>query len=255
MIERLFGFRARPRRAALLRSVPDGSCIYAIGDIHGSLELLKALQRQIQSHANASPAQRKCVIYLGDYIDRGADSAAVLDWLIEQPLPGYEHVFLKGNHEDTLLRFLDGGRGASSWFTYGGDATVESYGVSPLRSFAGKDELSRVRAELHEKIPRSHRAFLARLKLHHTEGDYLFVHAGLRPGVALEAQSEEDLIWIREAFLRSPAEFGKLVVHGHSIRPEPDFQSNRIGIDTGAFASGRLTCLVLEGTKQSILAT
>jgi len=134
-------------------------------------------------------------------------------------------------------------------------ATIYSYRVKPPNPPTNEEEIERARAELLKKIPRSHLTFLTELKLHHTEGDYLFVHAGIRPGTPIDAQVPQDLLWIREDFLRSSQEFGKLVVHGHSIQAEADVRFNRIGIDTGAFASGRLTCLVLEGTDQSLLFT
>ncbi len=253
MIRHLFG--ARKPGEPPIRSVPEGSCIYAIGDIHGSLTPLIALHDVIKADAGSRSARRKCLVYLGDYVDRGIDSNAVLDSLIEQPLPGFEHVFLKGNHEDGLLRFLIDSDAGPPWLAYGGAATIYSYGVRPPDPPTSAEELRRAQSELLTKIPRSHLDFLARLKLYHIEGDYLFVHAGLRPGIAIEDQAPEDMMWIREEFLESRAEFGKLVVHGHSITAEPDICSNRIGIDTGAYATGRLTCLVLEGTAQSFLRT
>lgn len=254
MKARLFGQRQQriepPRRTA-----PAGTRVYAIGDIHGSLVPLRLLRDAINEHAKAHPIERKCIIYLGDYIDRGMESRGVLDLLIRAPLPGFEHIFLKGNHEEGMLRFMADGSNALFWVAYGGIATMFSYGVKPPDPATDEDEVIRARKELAEKLPPHHLEFLAKLERYHVEGDYVFVHAGIRPGVPLEEQRDEDLLWIRDEFLLSGQEFGKLVVHGHSISREPDIQFNRIGIDTGAFASGSLTCLVLEGTKQELIAT
>jgi diadenosine tetraphosphatase ApaH/serine/threonine PP2A family protein phosphatase len=254
MKSRLFG----PRQAKIeppRRDAPTNTRVYAIGDIHGSLVPLRLLRDAIRAHAEAHPIERKCLIYLGDYIDRGFDSRAVIDLLIKDPLPGFEHVFLKGNHEEGMLQFLADGSNAPFWVAYGGIATMFSYGVKPPDPATDEKEVLRARTELARKLPPEHLDFLTHLERYHIEGDYLFVHAGIRPGVPLEEQREEDLLWIRDEFLHSRQEFGKCVVHGHSITREPDFQPNRIGIDTGAFASGTLTCLVLEGSKQELLAT
>jgi serine/threonine protein phosphatase 1 len=254
MKSRLFGPRQRKIDAAP-RAVPAGTRVYAIGDIHGSLVPLRLLRDAIREHAEAHPIERKCLIYLGDYIDRGFDSRAVIELLVNDPLPGFEHVFIKGNHEDGMLRFLADGSNAVFWVAYGGIATMASYGVKPPDPVTEEREVTRARKELATKLPPAHLDFLAKLEPYRIEGDYLFVHAGIRPGVPLDEQREEDLLWIREEFLRSQQEFGKCVVHGHSITRQPDFQPNRIGIDTGAFASGTLTCLVLEDTKQDLLTT
>lgn len=254
MKSRLFGQRQRKLEVAP-RAVPAGTRVYAIGDIHGSLMPLRLLRDAIRDHAAAHPIERKCLIYLGDYIDRGPDSRAVIDLLVNNPLPGFEEVFLKGNHEDGILRFLADGSNATFWIAYGGIATMFSYGVKPPDPATDEAEVLRARKELAQRLPPAHLDFLAQLEPYRIEGDYLFVHAGIRPGVAIDDQREEDLLWIRDEFLHSQQEFGKCVVHGHSITRQPDFQPNRIGIDTGAFASGTLTCLVLEGTRQDLLAT
>jgi serine/threonine protein phosphatase 1 len=255
MITRLFG-KARqdePRGAA--PEVAPGSRIYAVGDIHGRVDLLRAMHQLIHEDAYRRQAQRNVVVYLGDYIDRGDDSRAVIDLLLDEPLPSFESIHLKGNHEDSMLRFLDDPSIGPSWLFYGGAQTLMSYGVRPPTPLTRPDELARAQRELRERLPMRHRRFLQALPLTHEEGDYLFVHAGLRPGLPLERQSAEDLLWIRDQFLLSDAEFGKIVVHGHSITPRPDVRRNRIGIDTGAFASGTLTCLVLEGTDWLFLQT
>jgi serine/threonine protein phosphatase 1 len=256
MLNRLFG----DRRALLpvVASQPSTSPetrLYAIGDIHGSLGALRLLHERIREHAERSPTKNKYLIYLGDYIDRGMDSRAVLEQLLTQPLPGFEFIYLKGNHEEGLLRFLFEGDNALGWLTYGGISTIYSYGAKPPDPLTDPDKLLKARIELAAMIPQAHIKFLTELRLTYTDGDYLFVHAGLKPGVPLDQQRESDLLWIRDEFLEATTPFEKVVVHGHSIAPQPDFHRNRIGIDTAAFASGRLTCLVLEGTQQDVLTS
>jgi len=169
--------------------------------------------------------------------------------LIEAPLEGFEIVHLKGNHEDFLLRFVEEENleEADLWFINGGDATLHSYKVPVLTWPFGLAELETARRAFATALPPSHRTFFQNLKMFHVEGDYLFVHAGIRPGVPLDEQVEEDLLWIREGFLDSDADFGHMVVHGHTPEVETDVRPNRIGIDTGAFYTDRLTCLVIEG--------
>jgi diadenosine tetraphosphatase ApaH/serine/threonine PP2A family protein phosphatase len=235
-------------------SIPPDLRLYVIGDIHGRADLLLRLHDMIRADAEAAPERRWRVVYLGDYVDRGPDSRGVIDILAGEPLPGFERVHLKGNHEEAVLRFLEDIGVAFAWFDFGGAATLASYGVPTPNPFA-LDELRATQRALLARLPSPHLAFLRSLELTHSEGDYLFVHAGVRPGVALDRQQEEDLLWIREPFLQSKARFGKVVVHGHSISYEPEFRDNRIGIDTGAFATDRLTCLVLAGKTQSLLQT
>jgi serine/threonine protein phosphatase 1 len=252
----LFPFfrHGRETEPPALTAAPPGIRIYAVGDIHGCAGLLRQLQRMIEEDAAAHDAERKLIIYLGDYVDRGPDSRAVLDLLIDAPLEGFERVFLKGNHEASLLQFLCDDRAAPAWMAYGGDATLFSYGVRPPDP-AKPDDWAQARHAFAEKLPPEHLVFLRETKLLHSEGDYVFVHAGLRWNVALREQSARDMLWIRDEFLNSSADFGKLVVHGHTITDAPEIRRNRIGIDTGAFATGCLTCLVLQGTSRSFLAT
>jgi serine/threonine protein phosphatase 1 len=254
MLSRLFGTRRRHQEGAA-PEVPSGSRIYAIGDVHGRAELLRHLHHLVHEDAYRHQAPRNVVVYLGDYIDRGDESRGVIDLLLGEPLPGFEHVHLKGNHEASLLQFLDDLAIGPSWMLYGGAATLYSYGVRPPEPMTDTGELMRAQRELAARLPDAHRAFLGALPLVHVEGDYLFVHAGIRPGVPLDRQTPEDLMWIREEFLESDADYGKIVVHGHTITEEPEVRRNRIGIDTGAFASGRLTCLALAGTDWSFLQT
>jgi serine/threonine protein phosphatase 1 len=232
-----------------------GLRIYAVGDIHGRHDLLRGLHRLIAADAAQSAAERKRVVYLGDYIDRGLHSRDVIDILLDEPLEGFEGVYLLGNHEDFLLRFMDDPKIGPGWFMNGGGATLYSYGVRMLDRGTEIDRLNNVRQQLRDNLPDRHLRFMRALEPWHSEGDYFFVHAGVRPGVPLEAQRDEDILWIRELFLDDTTDHGKIVVHGHSISAEPDVRSNRIGIDTGAYASGKLTCLVLEGSERRFLQT
>jgi serine/threonine protein phosphatase 1 len=212
------------------------------------LEALRELREAIAADSAyadtiGSRAQRRVVVYLGDYIDRGPDSRGVLDLLIGEPLTGFESIHLLGNHETFMRDFLDGEDVAAVWMMNGGVETLRSYGLDPLAP----------RAALNSAVPKEHRAFLDSLALSHIEGDYYFVHAGIRPGVPLEHQEENEMLWIREPFLGSTADHGKVVVHGHSVAREPDVRPNRIGIDTGACYGGKLTALVLEDARRRFL--
>ncbi len=242
-----------PGRA--IHQAPSGSRVYAIGDIHGRSDLLRRLHAMILADTAEDPDLRKVVVYVGDYVDRGPDSAGIIAMLIEEPLQGFESYPLKGNHEDMMIRFLEYGDDGEMWMVNGGRDTLDSYGIgiSDISLFRG-DRQALAQA-FGDAVPESHRAFLDGLRLYHREGDYLFVHAGVRPGVALEDQSENDLIWIRDEFTDSDTDFGAIVVHGHSIRAKPEIKPNRIGIDTGAWRSNRLTALVLEGETRRFLHT
>jgi serine/threonine protein phosphatase 1 len=252
MLTRLFG---KSRRENLVVPRVDASTrVYAIGDVHGRDDLLAEMHSIVHHDAYAHQAPRNVVIYLGDLIDRGPESRAVIDRLLDDPIPGLEPIFLMGNHEETLLEFLDDTRVVLPWLAYGGEATLASYGIHRPESLE-TEELLRLQDELRAALPARHLEFLRGLRLMHVEGDYLFVHAGIRPSVPLAGQTAQDVLWIRDDFLRSERDFGKIIVHGHSITERPDVRRNRIGIDTGAFASGRLTCLVLSGTEWYFLQT
>ena len=242
-----------PENPAVRPYLPPGRRLYCIGDIHGRLDLLQELQEMIIEDA-VNFIGNKGLVYLGDYIDRGSQSKQVLDLLIDQPMSGFDAVHLLGNHEQTMLDFLEQPEAAAAWLGFGGQVALLSYGVG-----VGRVQLTRqvalLRDELEEKMPQAHLQFLADCSTSHVEGSYCFVHAGIRPGVRLEEQVPEDLLWIREQFTRSMANHGHIVVHGHSIREEVDWQPNRIGIDTGAYHSGMLTALVLEGEEQRLLQT
>jgi serine/threonine protein phosphatase 1 len=253
MLGRILKARGRAETAA--PAAPAGTRLYAIGDIHGRVDLLRALQDLVHEDAYRRQAPRNVVVYLGDYVDRGAASRDVIELLLNEPLPGFESHFLKGNHEDIMLRFLTDTGVAASWLSFGGMETLRSYGIDPPNPYAPAADLQRAQRALAEHLPREHLEFLRRLEVAHEEGDYLFVHAGVKPGIPLDEQREQDLLWIREEFLLSEASFGRIVVHGHTISRDPDVRRNRIGIDTGAFMSDRLTCLVVAGEEWSFLQT
>lgn len=217
-----------------------------MGDIHGCLERLTALQAAIEQDAKSGPA-RLVVVYLGDFIDRGENSKGVVDHLLAAPLKGFESVYLKGNHEDFLLKFLDDPGQAMAWLANGGSQTCHSYGFDPTSPpDDAQDLLAWLREEISRRLPGSHLAFMKSLALSHVEGDYFFCHAGVQPSLPLHEQKEEDLLWIREPFLSSKTNFEKFIVHGHTPTRQPDVRANRVGIDTGACYGGKLTAMVIE---------
>ena len=235
-------------------AVPEGTRVYAVGDIHGRADLLMELQSLIGEDAGNFAGRRKVVVYVGDYVDRGPDSFEAIDRLVENPLEGFESVHLMGNHESFLIGFLEDPSLGPLWLMNGGDATLASYGVDPMApARAFHDRYEDLRTSFAERLPESHRRFLASLAYTHREGDYLFVHAGVMPGVPLDRQDPEDLMWVREPFLYSNDDFGVVVVHGHTPTGEVQERPNRIGIDTGAVYGGRLTALVLDGEARRFL--
>jgi serine/threonine protein phosphatase 1 len=219
--------------------------VYAIGDIHGRLDLLDQLLERIESDVRHGSHLETLYVFLGDYIDRGPASSGVIERLIAFS-SNQRTICLKGNHEAFLLEFFGNPGLLQEWGRYGGLNTLMSYGLRPpLQPNAAQS--AEVAATLIRAMPEAHRDFLENLRLSLTLGDFFFVHAGVRPRIALEQQSEEDLLWIREEFLFYEQSFDKMVVHGHSPVRQPEVLDNRINIDTGAYATGRLTCLVLEG--------
>jgi serine/threonine protein phosphatase 1 len=228
-------------------SIPIGQRAYIVGDIHGRHDLLRILHEQVQADSSDYGGAKR-IVYLGDYIDRGHESKNVVEELISHPLPEFERVFLKGNHEDALLSFLTDFNAARDWFQFGGEATVFSYGVSMPPGTRSDNMLKDIQASLNTAIPETHIQFFNALRTSYEIDDYLCVHAGIDPGRPLDRQRDEDLMWIRDEFLWSKKDHKKIIVHGHSISETPDVQINRIGIDTGAYYSNRLTCLVLEGS-------
>lgn len=246
------GPRALADRADALRFVPapgrlpQGRRVYAIGDVHGSLDQLRALHRIIAEDLATRPVATPVVVHLGDYIDHGPDSAGVLALLSRGPdIPGARVVNLSGEHERMLLDALDGDRAsATDWLWSGGKTTLASWGLPP----------DLPRDAWFGAIPADHVAFLRGLKVSHREGEYLFVHAGIRPGVPLARQAKDDLLGIRQPFLWSEQDHGVVVVHGHNTEPAPATLANRIGLDTGAGLGGKLSCAVLEEDRMALLA-
>lgn len=227
-------------------TLPPGERIYAIGDVHGCLDRLVALHEAIAEDIGARPAEHTTLVHLGDYIDRGSDSAQVVDWLINgPPVPADNIVNLMGNHELMMLSAVAGlDREASGlWLANGGADSLLSWGIS--RNVPPGEWATR--------IPRQHLIFLRDLAISHRIGPYLFVHAGVMPGVPLEQQSRQDMLWIREPFLSSRDNHGAVIVHGHTPKREPVVQPNRIAIDTGAVLGGDLTCVVLEADMLGFL--
>jgi len=233
--------------------IPDGQRIYCIGDIHGRADLLRQLHETILSDA-ADYKGKKTVVYLGDYIDRGEQSREVIEILLSEPLAGFKTVYLQGNHEQWLLNFLDYPVEGSAWLSFGGREMLSSYGI-PLAHIPTQSEIPTLAEQLRQALPEAHKNFFKDCQACWQCGPYYFVHAGICPGVALEKQVLEDQLWIRDEFLDSKKDHGAIIVHAHNVTLEPQFLPNRIGIDTGAFSSGILTCLVLESDKQSILQT
>jgi serine/threonine protein phosphatase 1 len=241
---------AEPKRVAPTR-VPEGLRVYAIGDVHGRADLLEQAFQAIDYDLLHRPYPRSIEVYLGDYIDRGPDSKAVIDLLLERRARR-ETACLSGNHEWFMLQFFQSPELLMDWQRHGARETFLSYGVRipyPLEIH----HCAGIAAELRAAIPESHLQFLVSLLLTHRAGDYVFVHAGLRPGLPLESQRAEDLLWIRDEFLDWPGRFEFAVVHGHTPIEEPTLRSDRINIDTGAYLTGRLTCLVLEGGRRGLL--
>jgi serine/threonine protein phosphatase 1 len=237
-------------------SAPDGHLIYAIGDIHGRADLLDDLLARIADDAESVPqARSKTLIFLGDYIDRGPASSEVVETLLFGLPAGFDARFIKGNHEAMLLGFLEGTAPLMHWLQNGGDATLESYGVDICELDTVSERAERLRQRFAKALPRAHRVFFESLELMIELGDYLFVHAGIRPGKPLDQQDPQDLLWIREEFGSYREDFGRLVVHGHTSGPEPIVRPNRICIDTHAWFSGRLTALRLYGSGRELFWT
>ncbi len=230
--------------------LPDGVRIYAIGDVHGRADLLQSLLTVIDADLARSAPERAIQVFLGDYVDRGPDSRAVIDLLIERS-KSHETVCLKGNHEVFLLEVLKDPARLEEWRRYGGLLTLVSYGINPTMNPTPEQQIELIEG-LRQALPPEHLSFLQQLRPSFACGDFFFAHAGVKPGVALERQKEEDLLWIREEFLEFERRFGKYVVHGHTPVSVPDIRSNRINIDTGAYATGNLTLLTIQG--DSLLA-
>jgi serine/threonine protein phosphatase 1 len=227
---------------------------YAVGDIHGRLDLLEELLDKIHADIARRPARKVLLVFVGDLIDRGPSSAQVVERLRTYRHPGVRPMFLLGNHEEVLLRILKGeSELITKWRWFGGAECLASYGVDRDRLAALTDE--EALPVVRDAVPKEHVEFLESFDDSCRFGDYLFVHAGIRPGVEIDQQKQSDLRWIREPFLFDETDHGFVVVHGHTIRPEVEMRPNRIGIDTGAYRSGVLSALAIEGSDTWLLDT
>ena len=242
-------FRSRTARGP---AGPKGHRAYVVGDVHGRLDLLERMLTMVEADFAQRPVRRATLMFVGDLIDRGADSAGVVERLRTYRHPGINTVFILGNHEEVLLRVVDGESGLiDKWRWFGGKECMQSYGADPAEfaRLSESEALEQVRA----LVPQAHVDFLMSFGDSCRFGDYLIVHAGIRPGVEFERQSQEDLRWIREPFLDHAGDHGFVVVHGHTIVPDVVEAHNRIAIDTGAYRSGRLTALVIDGEERRYL--
>jgi serine/threonine protein phosphatase 1 len=229
-------------------TLPAGQRIYAIGDVHGCIDRLVALHEAIAEDMAERPCAETTLVHLGDYVDRGTDSAQVVDWLLSgPPVPATRVVNLMGNHEQMMLAAIGGTdkEAASHWLNNGGADSLMSWGIA--RSVPP--------TEWAALIPPQHLTFLRGLQFRYLNAPYLFTHAGIRPGTPLHEQTEQDMLWIREPFLSSRADHGVVVVHGHTPKRDPIVQRNRIAIDTGAVLGGALTCVVLEEDRIGFIQT
>ncbi|NJL08188.1 MAG: serine/threonine protein phosphatase [Methylacidiphilales bacterium] len=231
----------------------EGCRVFAVGDIHGYSGLLKSMLQAIAAEdAKRPPAPWSVELFLGDVIDRGPDSRGVVDLLLAPPGGGRQRVCLRGNHEDCLLRFLQDPAILVDWRTCGGLETLDSYGVA-RRPLTSVDDLDAVRTEFVKKLPKEHKRFFEHTWMFYQDGGFFFSHAGVRPGVPLAAQATRDLLYIRDPFISSTTLFEKRIVHGHTPVEAVDIRPNRINVDTGAYATGRLSCAVIEGDRVDVL--
>lgn len=242
------------RRPSSRPSAPRGHRAYVIGDVHGRLDLLERLLRRIEQDIRERPKPKTSIVFLGDLIDRGPSSAQVIERLRTYSPPGASVHFIMGNHEEVMLRVLSGDSSLlPSWLRFGGVETLRSYGADPheLAELGSEEFVRRLKAA----VPAKHVEFLETFADSISFGGYVFVHAGIRPGIDLAEQSQADLRWIREPFLADSTDHGFVVVHGHTITNEVEVTPNRIGIDTGAFCTGTLTALAIEGPKRWLFQT
>jgi serine/threonine protein phosphatase 1 len=245
-IEELRVQRRRP-------SLPAGLRIYSVGDVHGRLDLLDKLLSRVDADIALRPAVRPVFVFLGDYIDRGPCSRETIDRLLERRETN-ECVFLKGNHEQIAIKCLSNPGLFNQWLRLGGVETLASYGIT-LGKLVNRKKVVELQTSFHRALPPAHFRFFRDQQTSFACGDFFFAHAGVKPGVELSRQTENDLLWIREEFLTSSEDFGKIVVHGHTPTHEIEIRPNRINIDTGAYATGRLTCLVIDESSLSFIDT
>ena len=233
---------------------PDGMRLYAIGDVHGRDDALAEAHGAIAADLAGRPIGDHRIIHIGDYTDRGPDSASAIERLARMTAADSRVICLLGNHDALFAGFLaDPVAQGPTWLSNGGETTLRSYGVRPRRALFGGFDYLELSRRLAESMPQAHRTFIEGLPLTARFGDYLFVHAGIRPGVPFEEQDQQDLIWIREDFLWDASDHGVVVIHGHTPQSAPEVLPNRINIDTGAVYGGPLTCLALEGTDYRFL--
>jgi serine/threonine protein phosphatase 1 len=234
----------------------DARVGYAVGDIHGRADLLAQMLELLEGRAEADRREggAPIVVFLGDYVDRGPQSARVIDLLLQGRPSGYERRYLKGNHEQAMLAFLDEPMAGREWIAHGGLETLVSYGVKPVPFIGASDEIWFEAAQsLKQKLPAPHLEFLLGLERFVVLGDYAFVHAGVNTSKPLEEQKDRDLLWIRDKFLNDQTPYPHRIVHGHTPAARPYIDHRRVGIDTGAYASGRLTAARFEGDSVSFL--
>lgn len=251
---RLFNAFSRPEPVREYRLPPDLR-VYAVGDVHGRADLLRQLHETMIQDAEDIPEAPLVAIYLGDYLDRGPLVRESLDELAHGLPDRFRTAYLRGNHEYLFLEFLKNPLVLEGWLAIGAAATLLSYGVQPPGSGFSAEQATRVRDELIMAMPEEHLRFLRLLKSNLRIGDYLFAHAGVHPGVNLKLQKEADLLWVRREFMDSKRDHGVRVVHGHTILDLPEVRPNRISLDTGAYATGVLTCAVLEEDQVRFLDT
>ncbi len=230
---------------------PEGLRLYAIGDVHGRLDLLRLMHERIRADLDKRPARDWRIVHLGDYIDRGPDSRGVLDFLIEAGRRDARVLSLVGNHDEGLLHYLALGEPESVFGRHGGDATARSYGVE--LDFSSPEQVRRSQAAMVAATPAAHADFIRSLPRAFAFGDFFFCHAGVRPGAPLDAQDPEDLIWIRTPFLEWQEPYEKVVVHGHTPRGAVDIRPNRVNLDTYAWKSGVLSAIAIDGPVKRLI--
>jgi serine/threonine protein phosphatase 1 len=254
MWRNLFGLRRGAVETARRKScVPDGVVVYAVGDIHGQDHLLTSLLAHIHADAEQHGHDRRVLVFVGDYVDRGSASRSVVDRVVAG-FPMFETIALKGNHEQMLLNFLSDPELWPIYRRLGGAETLMSYGVDGDLIFDAGVAPAAIRDSFLAVLPPAHHDFLRSLSLSYDCGDYHFVHAGVRPGVPLHLQTEEDRLWIRDQFLTAGDVFGgRVIVHGHTPTRDPEDLGFRVGIDTGAYMTGRLTAAKFHGSAIKFL--
>jgi serine/threonine protein phosphatase 1 len=247
-------FRRRSAAPQPLGSIPPGQRVYAIGDVHGRLDLLDALLGDIEADDARRGAAKSTIVFLGDLIDRGPSSAQVVERAMEVAAGPWQCRFLLGNHEEVFLKSLDGDLKALAFFNrIGGRETILSYDISE-QEYRDAD-YPELHALLTRKVPPAHIEFLKGFEDLIVIGDFAFVHAGVRPGQSLADQVASDLRWIRREFLEHKQGFEKVIVHGHTITEQVELRPHRIGLDTGAYASGKLTAMGFEGGERWVIDT